>query len=101
MTKQLTWFECSAQLNAGDRVRFVVAWDVYPHCVIPADTLGTVIENDLNELDCGLFVLPDSRQARHHLAEWQGEAVLGLHLDPGADGEVDAEWQSLSPLALA
>lgn len=99
-TKQLTWFECSAVLNAGDRVRFVEPFDIFPHCTVPADTLATVIENNLNEMHCALYVLPDSRHVRHHLSEWEGEVVLGTELDAGAeDAATDADWQALSPLA--
>lgn len=98
--KQLTWFECSAMLKDGDRVRFVTEWDMFPHCQIPEGTVATVVENDLNELNSLLWVLPDDRNVRRALKEWDGEIGLGSNLDAGADDpKTDREWQSLSPLA--
>lgn len=99
IVEALTWYECSAQLRPGDRVRFVAQHDIYPHCMVETGTLATVVENNLNEMHCWLMVLPDDRDVRHALAEWDGEVQLGLELDAGAeDPQTDAGWQSASPL---
>lgn len=98
-----TWFELARDLVPGSRVKFVTSWDIYPECVVPAGTLGTVKDTGLNEIWGGLLVLPDDADLRNALASWNGEIQLGYNegLDPGvADASSDPAWQQPSPLVV-
>jgi hypothetical protein len=102
--KQLTWFEVSA-LEDGAKVIFakphtLEARGVDAQAVVPAGTAATIKENGLNEIWCAMLLTPDDEAMRTQLAAWDGNIFFGGHLDPGADGETDEAWQSLSPLAL-
>jgi hypothetical protein len=65
------WREARAQMHAGDRVRFVMPWDIYPYCIVPAGTVGTVTEVS-DEQNGMVLVLPDDTDIRDTLAEWDG-----------------------------
>jgi hypothetical protein len=98
-----TWFELARDLHPGSRVKFVMPWDIFPHCVVPAGTLGTVKETGLNEIWGGLLVVPDNAEIRERLASWDGAIQLGYNegLDPGVeDASIDPAWQADSPLAV-
>ena len=100
--ERLTWFDLS-KVASGTRVRFVEGWDIFPDCFVPAGTLGTVIENNLNEITSAMEVLPDDLDIRRALAEWDGQ----IELSPFTGGGVahtdeqgnDLAWQELSPVA--
>lgn len=102
----LSWFELARDAKEGDRVLFMDHHDIFPECMVPAGTRGTVVENSLNEMHCGLLVRPDTPSIREHLSYWDGCIVLGEHLNSAADLESDqptdeaAEWFELSPLAM-
>ncbi len=42
--RTLSWFDLS-KVNDGTRVVFTAAHDIFPECVVPAGTLGTVVHN--------------------------------------------------------
>lgn len=86
----LTWLDCSAELEEGDRIIFVEAFKD-----VPRDATGTVLENSLNEISPGIIIALDRG----------GRIELGTHLDPGADTEANATpeaqaWHALSPITL-
>jgi hypothetical protein len=104
MTRQLTWLEL-AKLPEGTRVRFAEPLDIFPECIVPAGTVGTIAENGLNEIWCAMLVSVDDEKVTAALQqEWKGKVYLppyGTHLDPGCDdAESDEAWNSESPLAL-
>ena len=92
----LTWFELS-KVADGTRVVFVEPWD--------AGTQGVITHNYLNEMQQSVSVLPDSADLREKLKTWDGEIILGTHLNSGADTQSEphdddaAEWFQPSPLA--
>jgi hypothetical protein len=98
--KQLSWLELSA-VKDGTRVVFAQAWDIFPECTVPAGTLATVKENSLNEMQPGMWVLPDDESIRLALADdWEGNVHLyNIDLKTHAD-EPDSGWDQPSPLAL-
>lgn len=98
--KRLTWREVSA-LENGTRVQFVEAWDIFPITVVEIGTVGTLVENELNEITSTAAVVPDDRKLRHDLAEWDGEIDLSPYFGGGTSASEDEEWDALSPLALA
>ena len=65
------WQIARTMFRVGDRVRFVSSWDIYPYCVVPQGTLGTVTEVK-DEQNGMIFVLPDDTGIRAMLAEWDG-----------------------------
>lgn len=93
---QLTWRELSA-LAEGTRVRFVEPHDIFPITVVDVGTVGTLVENGLNEIYATAGVLPDDEKLRHDLADWHGE----ISLSPDhANAETEDGWDDLSPVAL-
>ena len=62
--------------------------------------------NFLNEMHNSIAVLPDDAGLREKLKAWDGEIILGAHLNSGADLESDAPdddaaaWFMPSPLEL-
>ena len=99
----LSWFDLS-KVKAGTRVRFVEGWDIFPQCFVPAGTLATVIENNLNEITSSMEVLPDDLEIRRALSEWDGQIELSpffgggvAHTDENGD---DLAWQDRSPLEV-
>ena len=98
MTAQLTWLEAS-RLNVGDRVVFVDAHDIFPECVVPAGTTGTVTENGLNESLGTVIVAPDDTALRVALREWDGAIWLSPPLDREGSGNREPAWSEPSPLA--
>jgi hypothetical protein len=98
-----TWFELARDLKPGSRVKFVTSWDIFPECIVPAGTLGTVKDTGLNEIWGGLLIIPDDEAVRAALKEWDGEIQLGYNegLDPGVeDASTDPAWQAESPLVV-
>jgi hypothetical protein len=107
--KALTWFELST-LEAGTRVQFVEPFDIFSeNILVPAGTLATLMDNSLNEIQPLMAVLPDDRDIRRKLLDWDGEVILygwtnngGMINSADADPtHEDSEWQQESPLALA
>jgi hypothetical protein len=88
----MTWFEASATLKEGDRVCFVLPWDIYPETTLREGELATVIENSLNEMQPVLIVLPDSATQRERLKEWDGHVWL-YGPDPAWD-DANSNWQT-------
>ena len=67
-----TWRETRTTTRVGDRVRFVTSWDIYPYCIVPEGTLGTVTEVSA-EQNGMVWVLPDENVGvREVLKEWDG-----------------------------
>ena len=103
--KNLTWFELS-KVPDGARVVFAEPHDIFPECLVPAGTRGTILRNYLNEMHNQISILPDDQGLRDALKHWNGEIIIGTHLDSGADThseEVDARaaaWFMPSPLAV-
>lgn len=101
-TAALTWFQLSAQANPGDRVRFVTPHDIFPHALVEAGEMATVIENSLNELHCGLYLLPDNPALREKLQPWEGQ----IYLPPADLGRFDTDpnsgslWYTESPITI-
>jgi hypothetical protein len=93
MTEALTWRELSA-VDEGTRVRFVSPWDIFPITVVEVGTVGTLVRSELNEISSLGFVLPDDRELRAMLRDWDGE----IYLSPEP---WDAAWDEASPVALA
>ena len=87
----LSWREVSA-LEAGTRVRFASAWDIFPTALVKEGTVGTLVENGLNEIQSLAMVLPDCRELRRELSEWDGEIYLCV-------GD-ESQWDEPSPLSL-
>jgi hypothetical protein len=113
MTQPLTWFDLS-RLKDGTRVVFAEDWDIFPICMVPKGTTGSVVENGLNEIWCLLLVAVDDDKIREDLREWDGRVTLSNNnLDPGAklhehpeactaeENDKANEWYAPSPLALA
>lgn len=98
--KRLTWRELSA-LGNGTRVQFVEAWDIFPAALVEIGTVGTLIDNELNEITSEAQILPDDRELRRKLAEWDGEIGVSPYFGGGTSASEDEEWEELSPLALA
>jgi hypothetical protein len=101
----ISWFDLS-KVADGTRVVFEQPHDIFPECVVPAGTHGTVVHNYLNEMQQSISVLPDDERLRTALRNWDGEIILGTHLNSGADLEADppddeaAAWFARSPLAV-
>jgi hypothetical protein len=91
MTKYLTWTELAA-LPADTRVEFPEGHDIYPHCIVPAGTTGTIVSNDLNEIFAMLSVRVENFDVQQALKEWNGNVEFA----PKNDGV----WDQPSPLAL-
>lgn len=68
------WCDVAKAAKEGDRVRFITSWDIFPLCVVPQGTLGTVTENDW--IENIIMVLPDDAEVREHLREWAGQVQL-------------------------
>jgi len=96
---QLSWYSL-AQVANGVRVVFVKPHDIFPHCIVPAGTVATVIENSLNELGELIAVLPDDREIRQALSEWDGEVWLRPYDLTINSDDPNSEWHQRSPLAL-
>lgn len=80
----MTFFDASAKLKAGDRVRLTSDYGHYPLEIIPAGATGTVEDNSLNEMQPMLFVKLD--QHFKTLDEWDN--VLQIY---GPDVRFDPE----------
>lgn len=83
--------------TVGTRVRFRVDHDIYPHCIIPAGTVGFVVEMSP---EC-IWVLPTSKNFPElDTNDWHGRIQL---YDHGADGVeefatiVDAALEVIEP----
>ena len=98
MTHQMSWFEASRDLKAGDRVVFCNEWDIFPDVLIPEGMQATVIEQGLNEIWATLSVKPDDADLQTVLAEWEGNVHLAPPLDRNT-GNREMAWQEPSPLA--
>jgi len=85
----LSYFECS-KLNDGACIVFVRDWARVGRTTILAGTTGIVETNNLNEISPALFIRLDDHPAKC--------IVLGRHLDPGANGETDHQWQLPTPI---
>ena len=100
----LSWFEASAKLNAGDRVRFVERWDIFPEGIVPSGTHATVVENGLNEMQPALLVIPDDAGLREKFDEWDGIVWLCGPEDDAIDVDgrpiADSMWQEACPVEL-
>jgi hypothetical protein len=94
-SKMTTWFELSRDLKKGDRVIFTTSLDRYSEdLIVPPGTVCTVTENDLNEMEPTLYLLPDDTAIRDKLALWEGQIMLTL-----ADSE-NYDWQEIAPVTL-
>jgi hypothetical protein len=95
-----TWLELS-KLNEGARVRFVRPWSILPECSIPAGTLATIKENNLN-LGIGISVVPNDKALQDALKESPGAIYLDApdNLVPVHNPETDKFWQSETPLEV-
>ncbi len=98
MSEALSWLALSKVAN-GALVVFAEAHDIFPECMVPAGTTGTVTENGLNELLGTVIVAPDDTALRAALAEWDGAIWLSPPLDR-ATGNREPDWLGVSPLAL-
>ena len=58
MNAPLTWLDLS-KVKDGTRIVFTTSWDIYPECVVPEGTTGTVVENGLNEIWSCLMIKTD------------------------------------------
>ena len=101
----LSWFEASAKLNAGDRVRFVEQWDIFSENVIVRTGMtGTVTENSLNEMQPALLIMPDDESIRSKLKEWDGNIWLIAPDDNAIDDDgkpiADSMWQEACPVEV-
>lgn len=66
-----TWRNARTNMREGNRVRFIDDWDIYPYCIVPAGTVGTITE--VTERENGMvFVLPDNTEIREILKDWDG-----------------------------
>src|SRR5437870_3757761 len=88
-----TWFELSRDLQAGDRVRFDRDWDRYPDVYVRAGNTGTVVENNLNEMEPALLVRPDDANMREQLKEWDG--VVFVY----GPWHRDESWDDVAPVS--
>src|SRR6516225_760209 len=88
-----TWLDLS-KLADGSRVVFTTSWDIYPECIVPQGTTGTVVENGLNELQAILLLAVDDEKVTEALRQWNGrvEFYKNTHFQ---------DWDEQSPLALA
>jgi hypothetical protein len=81
-------------LPNGTRLQFEDTHDIYPYCIVPAGTLCTIRDNNLNETLESIDLLPDDKEVRAALREWDGCVVL----NPANSGE---GWDDQSPLSKA
>jgi len=98
----MSWLEASERLNAGDRVKFVYGWDIFPETQIDAGELATVVENGLNEMEPVLILRPDRETIRIALKAWDGNVWMSgpedLAHDDNRELRIDSGWTDSCPL---
>src|SRR5262245_53965746 len=70
-TKMTTWLELSKASN-GTHVCFPLGHDIFPDALVPEGAMGVIQENGLNEIWCTMLILPDDKNIREQLKEWDG-----------------------------
>src|SRR5215475_8218567 len=93
-TKMTTWLELSKASN-GTHVCFPLGHDIFPDALVPEGAMGVIQENGLNEIWCTMLILPDDKNIREQLKEWDGCIVLQPSL-----GNNDEHWNSESPIKV-
>jgi hypothetical protein len=94
-----TWMDLAKLEGGGLRVVFIEDFDIYPDALVPAGTQGTIVQNNLNEIEPNLWVRPDDTALQASLADWDGCICLVASGDPGNPD--DPGWLELSPLNCA
>lgn len=92
MAEQMSWTALRA-LPVGTRVRFTEAWDVWPHCVVEAGTLGEIKESN----EDGVWVLTNDVNVTEALRpEWDGQVQLyPFGVSHGSDNEPEFDIEVL------